>query len=277
MKILLVGRGDEPFELEPHLRRHGVTSIVDDALWRLHRALRRAREFRPDVVVDHGTTGVGAILSVALDIPLLSMRGRGLGGAVDTRRFHTGVDGAETRLRYGLDGQPVIAYAGGFDAGHAVAALVDAARAVGGEARWLFAGDGPLRPVVQRRAFEAGIADRCVFTGDVPAPALPGVLAAADVCVVADRRRVFESLALGKPTITARTSLPQTFRDGIEVRFAPLHDPDALADVVRRTLDPHQGAATMAAAGRARVLAAHSLPAQADHLVTLMRSLLEAA
>jgi glycosyltransferase involved in cell wall biosynthesis len=70
----------------------------------------------------------------------------------------------------------------------------------------LLVGDGPLRPSLERRAREAGLADRIVFAGLVPPGEVPALLGLMDVVVHLSRREglpraLSQALAAGRPVV----------------------------------------------------------------------------
>ena len=129
-----------------------------------------------------------------------------------------------------------------------------------------------------------------IFTGRVPYEEVPSILAAADVCVAPfdpdlhplSRRRgfaldplkVFEYLALGKPTITIRAeNIEALFTDGEHLRLVTPGDAQDLADAIVWMMDHPAEAAAEAAKGRERVLSHHTWEAHAAHLASLFRDM----
>jgi len=73
--------------------------------------------------------------------------------------------------------------------------------------RFLFVGDGTLRPQIEAEAERYGIRDRIVFTGLVPASQIPGLISAMDILAHASLReglaRVLpQALLSGKPAVS---------------------------------------------------------------------------
>jgi len=228
-------------ELVHHLREHGPTLLLarqgssgegiaavgrpmprlaalrqTNALANVPAALAAAREFRPDVIYERCTSyGLGAVISRALRIPLLTMildqryswlslwRARRLvatrldlvprpvrhkavkvSWGANAERFDASLPGAPTRERHGLGDGFVVGYSGSFKPWHGVDVLIEAAAELGDRpVRFLMVGDGPLRVELQARCAALGLADRFVFTGSVPYDQVPRELAAADLCV----------------------------------------------------------------------------------------------
>jgi glycosyltransferase involved in cell wall biosynthesis len=88
--------------------------------------------------------------------------------------------------------------------------VIDAARAVAAKnphVRFLFVGDGLLRPRLEEQISRAGLSDRVVFTGLVPPDRIPDLVGAMDIVVHASLReglaRVLpQALIAGKPVIS---------------------------------------------------------------------------
>jgi glycosyltransferase involved in cell wall biosynthesis len=102
------------------------------------------------------------------------------------------------------------------------------------------AGDGPLRPELERLAAESGVGDRVRFLGVRPdARALMG---AADVVVMPSRWEglplaALETLASGTPLVaTDVRGLRELVADGRDALLVP-EDREALAGALRRLLD----------------------------------------
>lgn len=201
--------------------------------------------------------------------------------------FRPDLPGAPARARHGLGDAFVVGYSGSFKPWHGIDVLVDAAAHLRDRpVRFLLVGDGPERAELVARAEALGLRDRFVLTGAVPYDEVPKVLAAADVCVapfvperhgpsrtrgfVLDPLKVFEYLALQKPTVTIRAAnIEALFTDGEHLRLVPPADPAALARAIAEAMDDPAGAAARARAGHERVLARHTWRAHATQLVGL--------
>jgi glycosyltransferase involved in cell wall biosynthesis len=104
---------------------------------------------------------------------------------------------------------------------------------------WLWiAGEGDLRPELEKVARESGVLDRVRFLGwraDKEA-----LFAAADVCLVPSREEPFGNVVLdawasGKPLVVSDSEGPRQYvRDGIDCLKVPVDDPAALAAAVTR-------------------------------------------
>ncbi|MFZ5815422.1 MAG: glycosyltransferase family 4 protein [Bacillota bacterium] len=124
-----------------------------------------------------------------------------------------------------------------------------------GEYRFVLAGDGPLKPVLEQRARELGIAGQVVFTGFVdPVAALEEM----DLFVSPSYKEglpysVLEAMAAGRPVVaTAVGGLPEVITDGENGRLIPVGNVQALASAIESLLEP-SSLRNMAAAARRTV------------------------
>ena len=115
------------------------------------------------------------------------------------------------------------------------------------------AGDGPLRPELERLAAERGVGDRVRFLGvRLDARALMG---AADAVVMPSRWEglplaALETLASGTPLVaTDVRGLRELVADGRDALLVP-EEPEPLAAALRRVLDDPELARKLADAGR---------------------------
>jgi glycosyltransferase involved in cell wall biosynthesis len=253
------------------MRRYPAALRHVDAVRNLPTALSVARQFAPDVIYERCTSyGLGAMLSMALDVPLLTM-------VLDQRYSWLSLLRASRLVATRLDivPSPVRGKAVKVSWG-ANPVLFDAAlprNGVRGE---------------ERRALD----DRFVFTGSVPYAEVPRLLAAADVCAAPfspdahgpsrkhgftlDPLKVFEYLALGKPTITIRApNIEALFADGEHLLLVEPADDRDLADAIARFMDDRDLAARTAKAGRERVLERHTWAAHAEQLATVFRAMMD--
>ncbi len=206
--------------------------------------------------------------------------------------FSPELPGDSVRERYGLADACVVGYSGSFKPWHGVEGLVRAAAELADrDVRYLLVGDGPRRGPAEALARRLGVADRFVFTKAVDYERVPELLAAADICVAPfepqlhgpsrkqgftlDPLKVFEYLALGKPTITVRAAnIEALFDDAEHLLLVGPGQPPELARGIARFVDDPAFARRTARAGRARVLAHHTWGAHARQLAGLFRDLL---
>ncbi len=140
------------------------------------------------------------------------------------------------------------------------------------------AGDGPLRPSLERAARQAGI--DATFHGALVQEEVLTLYSRAAVfvlpCVVAatgDRdglpTAVLEAMALGIPVVTtAVNGLAELVREGVTGLVVPQHDPAAVATAIRRLLTDADLGARLAAAARCYVEQNHTV----ERSVSLLRA-----
>ena len=107
----------------------------------------------------------------------------------------------------------VIAYVGNLAPWQGIDDLIDIAFRLlsrNKDLKFLFVGDGPLRPILLRKALNSAYGEDIVFTGMVNHEEIPFVINLADICVAPLRVttgspiKVFEYMACGKPVVTSR-------------------------------------------------------------------------
>lgn len=167
----------------------------------------------------------------------------------DARRFDA-LECAELRRRLGIDPLAVlVTFVGTFGAwhgvevfAHAIASLAsrDSSTRVRHPTRFLFVGDGPGRPTVERIVKDAGAASAVVMTGLVPQASAPAYLAASDILVAphvpnADGSRffgsptkLFEYMAMGKAIVASDLEqIGTVLANSLRVGALPDRDPVA--------------------------------------------------
>jgi glycosyltransferase involved in cell wall biosynthesis len=122
-----------------------------------------------------------------------------------------------------------------------------------GEYRFVLAGDGPLKPVLEQRARQRGIAQHIDFPGFVdPKVAMQEI----DVFVLPSYKEglpynVLEAMAAGRPVVaTAVGGLPEIITDGVNGRLVKVGDVTALAEAIEETARPPRLSELAAAARR---------------------------
>lgn len=156
-------------------------------------------------------------------------------------------DRGETRARLGIpDDGLVISYVGKLVPRKGVDVLMEAmgllARRMTPLPRLVAAGIGELRPSLEARARELGIADRVTFVGKVPHDDVARYMAAGDVFVLPSHSEglptvACESLNCGVPMVaTAVDGTPEIVRHEETGLLVPAGDAPALADALERIL-----------------------------------------
>ncbi len=167
----------------------------------------------------------------------------------------------DVRARVGLGSRARIILAVGALVGHkghrylvdAIPALVAAAP----EAHVVIAGEGELRPDLERLAIRLGIAGRLLMPGYIESVA--GWFPAADVFVMPSLEEglgssVLDAMAAGTPIVaTTAGGIPEVVRDGVDGLLVPPADPPALARAIAELLRDRYKAYDLAAAAAKRV------------------------
>jgi glycosyltransferase involved in cell wall biosynthesis len=202
---------------------------------------------------------------------------------IDPERYRLTLSRQQAREQLGLDEDAlvfaVVAHLTG-KKGHAV--FMDAAARIadrGAAHRYLFAGEGPDRALLEQQARRLALADRVLFTGFVP-DVLP-IYAAADVVVLPSiageglPRVLMEAGLLGRPVIGTRLSgAPEIIEDGVTGLIVPPGDVAALAEAMCTLAGDAALRQRMGAAASARVGRLFTIPAMVEGtLATYRRAL----
>jgi glycosyltransferase involved in cell wall biosynthesis len=161
----------------------------------------------------------------------------------DTHLFSPDVDGRPTRDRLGLDGQFVVAYVGSHGLSHGLDAVLGAA-ARQPDVCYLLVGDGVERQRLLSDRDRRGLTNVRMLPS-VPKAEVPGLYAAADVCLVPLRdvplfetfvpSKLFEVLAAGRPIVGAvRGEARDILRRSGGALLVDPEQPAALAEAVER-------------------------------------------
>jgi glycosyltransferase involved in cell wall biosynthesis len=148
---------------------------------------------------------------------------------------------------------------------HGVEVILEAARLLANQADLRFELIGRGQTYAKMRALAADLdLQNVTFAEPVPPEALPAQVARADLCLgifgstpKAGRvvpNKVYQTLALGKPLISADTpALREAFTPGEHLLAVPPGDPAALAEAIRALTANPGLARRLGAAGRARM------------------------
>jgi phosphatidylinositol alpha-1,6-mannosyltransferase len=134
-------------------------------------------------------------------------------------------------------------------------------------ARFLIAGDGPLRDYLGRIAQSIGMAEHVEFLGEVSDDALPALYRSADVLVQLSRESssdggaegfglvCLEAAACGTPVVAGRSGgLVEAVQDGVTGTLVDPLDLGAAAEAILSVLEDPVLARRLGRAGRERVL-----------------------
>jgi glycosyltransferase involved in cell wall biosynthesis len=182
---------------------------------------------------------------------------------VDTSRF-TPSTAADPAVRALLGAGPedcLVLYAGTHGISQGLPAIADAAAELTDlPVRFAFVGDGADKRRLERRVAELGLRN-VVLLPSAPNTEMPGLLAAADICLVPLRRvplfatfipsKMFEYLAAGKPVIGSVTGEAAQILREAGAAVVPPEDSAALAEEIRALAAAPERRAAMGQAGRA--------------------------
>jgi glycosyltransferase involved in cell wall biosynthesis len=249
--------------------KHGLLRLIDQATLRAARA---------EVVAVSRYVGDSA----RRHLHVRAERTTVIHNGIDTTVFRPGTpeERAHARSEMGATGDEVLALCVARmtpQKGHAV--LLDALGILGPSrrVRAAFAGDGDLRPVLEARARELGVAERVRFLGvrsDVPE-----LMRGADVVVLPSLHEGFglalaEAMASGLPVVASDTGpVPEIVEHDRSGILFPPGDARALSVALDRLMESEGERAAMGGRGRARAMAEFSFETMIGRLEALYERL----
>lgn len=157
--------------------------------------------------------------------------------------------------------------------------LIEAAAAVARQVpgfELVLAGDGELRPTIERRIAQLGLERHVRITGWIDSDTVRRELLASRALVLASFAEglpvvMMEAMALGRPCIsTCIAGVPELVRDGENGWLLPAGDPEALAEAMLACLRLDDAElARVGQRARADALARHDVDREAARLVAL--------
>jgi glycosyltransferase involved in cell wall biosynthesis len=192
-------------------------------------------------------------------------------------------DAAAFAEHFGIRG-PFVLFVGRLASNKGLLDLVDAFAAVereAPEARLVLVGeDGGMRPAIETRVRERGLASRVHLVGHVADDALlAAAYREARLTVLPSEYEAFglvllESLAAGTAVVASRVGgIPEVVEDGRAGRLVPPHDPPGLARAIRELWQDPALARRLGEYGRTEVVPRFTWEALADRLDRLYREL----
>jgi colanic acid/amylovoran biosynthesis glycosyltransferase len=140
----------------------------------------------------------------------------------------------------------------------------------------VFAGDGPLRNVLEGRAAELGLTRRIRITGWIDGAQVRNEILNARAMVLPSFAEglpvvIMEAMALCRPVITTYVAgIPELVINGSNGWLIPAGDPVNLAEAMRQCLQAEDAVLEqMGQKGRAVVLQRHNIDTEAAHLLKL--------
>jgi glycosyltransferase involved in cell wall biosynthesis len=209
--------------------------------------------------------------------------------AVDPTEFKPGPPDPGVRARWGLGDGPVLGYVGGLRPWHGVGALPLLLERLVGRfegVRLVIAGDGPLRPELERAIMDGGLGQSTVFTGMVPHEQVPALIRAFDLALAPYDRferpfyfsplKLFEYMACGVPVVAADLGQIAEVIDGDSGLVYPPGDLDGLTSACERLLTDPGLRRRQGETAATKVHTRHTWDHNAARVTDLARSLLEA-
>lgn len=199
---------------------------------------------------------------------------------VDLERFRNARP--DPRLRHGLaEGASVVLAAQRLVPQKDVPTLLHAAAEVTRarpDTRFVIAGDGPLRPSLERLAGELGLGGAVRFLGRVDRLEMPALYAAADVLAVSSVYEgtslvAVEAAAAGKPVVTTDVAgAADTVLDRVSGHVVPVQNAPALAAALLDVLGDAARAKAMGAAGRDHAGTRFALDRAVSDVISMWRA-----
>jgi glycosyltransferase involved in cell wall biosynthesis len=121
---------------------------------------------------------------------------------------------------------------------------------------FVIAGDGPLRQELESDAERLGLADRCVFLGQVTDVA--GFYAACDIIVMSSRNEgapiaLLEAMGAGNAIVATNVGgIPDMVHDGVSALLVPKEDAEALAAAMLRLVNDPAARSRLGGAAKER-------------------------
>ncbi len=186
------------------------------------------------------------------------------------------------RARYGVEDKYVVMYTGAMSPANDLGVLLNAADELRDmpNIHVMIVGDGKSREALEQEAARLALTN-VTFTGVQPKSTIPGVLAAADLCVAVLQNipefrltypnKVFDYLAAAKPVALAIDGvIRQVVEEAGAGVFVQPGDPTALASAIRAfAADPERGR-VMGERGRAHVTRAFDRRAHGNAFANLL-------
>jgi glycosyltransferase involved in cell wall biosynthesis len=238
-KVPLVIELNAPLALEQATYRGaGCNELARQAeLWTLTAA---------DALIAVSTAVRDHALSLGIDPQKLHVCPNG----VNPASFSPGPPDRDLRARLALNDGPVVGFVGGLRPWHGVEVLPELLARLAQkypDVRLLVAGDGQLRPQLEQRLRERGLASRVVFTGPVAHEEMPAIIRQFDVALAPypaldhafyfSPLKLFEYMACGVAVVAANCGqISEIVRPGENGLLYQPADIDGLASACERLL-----------------------------------------
>lgn len=182
--------------------------------------------------------------------------------AINPERFSEEIDPTEIKNRHTLEGKKIVLFVGRLVYHKGLDYLIDSAKFMPKDVRFLIVGSGDYSDKLRRRAKDRGVEDKVIFTGRVAFDDIPKYFAACDIFILPSISRleafglvVLEAMASSKPVIVSKIpGVMELVTDGQEgVHTEPMNAED-LAEKIKLLLSDPMLRKKMGENGRSKVL-----------------------
>lgn len=174
-------------------------------------------------------------------------------------KFKRSSDAIKVKEKYGIyPGEPMVLFCGRMSIQKGPDLLVEAIPKIltsHGNVKFVFIGEGCMRHICERRAYELGVSGACRFLGYLPASEKEELMEACDIFCIPSRNEPFGVVVLEawdacKPVVaTEAVSIIRNFEDGLMAYIQP----ESLAWCINRLLCNPDEMKKLAQAGCSRI------------------------
>ena len=151
------------------------------------------------------------------------------------------------------------------------------------DTKFLIVGDGIMKRKLIELTYKIGVADKFIFTGQVPYEDVPKYINASDVCVVYkiplksgySPLKLYEYMACGKPVVASKVEGFEILEQNKAGILVEPENPEELAKVIIKLLKDEKLRKKMGKNGRKYVVKNHSWKAVAKRVVEVCKSVVK--
>ena len=178
--------------------------------------------------------------------------------AVDTVTFNPRVNGQKIREKLKLGNGEMILFVGRLVRHKGVEYLIESAKYLEGEVKYVIVGKGDFEDFYKRRAKELKVEEKVIFVGNVPYDQLPNYYAACDIFILPSVARpeafgivALEAMASAKPVIISDIpGVRELITQGQEGLLAEPMNPRDIAEKIQMLIDDESLRKQMGIKGR---------------------------
>ncbi len=207
---------------------------------------------------------------------------------VDVKLFGLKGDPQPARSRWGINREPLVTFVGGFQPWHGLDQLVEIFAQVLLElpaAKLLLVGDGPARPMVERKVAQLGLESSVLMTGILPHESIPEMLMISDVLTVPypplpkelwfSPLKLYESMAAGKAIVASKAGqIAEVIKTGLTGILVEPGDVEGFAQAVIELLKNPAERKRLGENARQQALRRHSWERYIERLIKIYWSVL---